>query len=200
MPDQHQSQQQQKSAESGLAMARNDLRMTLKQTFKLPDTVTSDSFIERQIRKLSLNQYERFLEILTSDPAMQFKTALEKIVSAIKIVQNEFKEKNKGEIATRIENIYNVVYALKAQITSIKNVEKSAVERFENVKFTTIMIGEKNVFDEIDIEVIRRCGKQWFYDHVNYDRGIFNRRLESEYLMILIERASNKNPVVRIAR
>jgi hypothetical protein len=89
------------------------------------------------------------------------------------------------------------MYDLRRSITEERNTHHSALSRFENVKFTSIKRADSQelLLDSLDIDVIRNVTKQWIYDYVTLDRGLFESRIEREYATLLIERErANSTP------
>ncbi|OHD95140.1 MAG: hypothetical protein A2517_11215 [Sulfuricurvum sp. RIFOXYD12_FULL_44_77] len=80
----------------------------------------------------------------------------------------------------------------------VRDGEKSALERFEAIRFTSIKHAnkEKPLLDETDINVVKIVTKRWIYDYVSLDRSLFEARVIHEYRNEILRREREKNNVL----
>ncbi|MDD5386006.1 MAG: hypothetical protein PHQ22_02300 [Sulfuricurvum sp.] len=167
---------------------RTQFVTSLMNYFKIEEDVFLRSHIDELIRPISTARYSEFLRRLSSRD-FAYKTGIEKI----SLIAHELVEEQLSPLETqaheRTQKLYALMYDLRRNITEIKNSESSAAERFENVRFTSIKHADSSepLLDTLDIDVIRLLTKRWIYDYVSNDRGLFEARVEHEYLTLLIE-------------
>lgn len=162
--------------------------------FKIEEDVFLRSHILELIRPLNTDCYGDFLHRL-STRSLAFKTGIEKIALIAQELTEEQLSPLNQEARERTQKLYNLMYDLRRSITEERNAQHSALTRFENVKFTSIKRADsdKPLLDSLDIDVIRNVTKQWIYDYVALDRGLFEARIEREYSDLLIEQERAKN-------
>lgn len=167
---------------------------SLMNYFKIEEDVFLRSHILELIRPLNTDCYGDFLHRL-STRALPFKTGIEKIALIAQELTEEQLSPLAQEARERTQKLYNLMYDLRRSITEERNAQYSALARFENVKFTSIKRADSQelLLDSLDIDVIRNVTKQWIYDYVTLDRGLFEARIEREYAELLIERERAKN-------
>ena len=165
----------------------------LMNYFKIEEDVFLRSHILELIRPLDTDCYSNFLHRL-STRAMPFKSGIEKIALIAQELAEEQLSPLAQEARERTQKLYNLMYDLRRSITEERNAQHSALARFENVKFTSIKRADSQelLLDSLDIDVIRNVSKQWIYDYVTLDRGLFEARIEREYADLLIERERAK--------
>jgi hypothetical protein len=165
----------------------------LMNYFKIEEDVFLRSHILELIRPLDTDCYSNFLHRL-STRAMPFKSGIEKIALIAQELTEEQLSPLAQEARERTQKLYNLMYDLRRSITEERNAQHSALARFENVKFTSIKRADSQelLLDSLDIDVIRNVSKQWIYDYVTLDRGLFEARIEREYADLLIERERAK--------
>lgn len=167
---------------------RTQFVTSLMNYFKIEEDVFLRSHIDELIRPISTARYSEFLRRLSSRD-FAYKTGIEKI----SLIAHELYEEQLSPLETqaheRGQKLYALMYDLRRNITEVKNSEHSAAERFENVRFTSIKHADSSepLLDSLDIDVIRLLTKRWIYDYVSNDRGLFEARVEHEYLTLLIE-------------
>lgn len=166
----------------------------LMNYFKIEEDVFLRSHILELIRPLNTDCYSNFLHRL-STRAMPFKSGIEKIALIAQELSQEQLSPLVQEARERTQKLYNLMYDLRRSITEQRNAQHSALARFENVKFTSIKRADSQelLLDSLDIDVIRNVSKQWIYDYVTLDRGLFEARIEREYADLLIEQERAKN-------
>jgi hypothetical protein len=167
---------------------------SLMNYFKIEEDVFLRSHIDELIRPIAVTRYSDFLHRL-STRTLAFKTGIEKIALIAQELIEEQLSPLAQEAKERTQRLYNLMYDLRRNITEERNAQHSALTRFENVKFTSIKRAdsEQPLLDSLDIDVIRNVTKQWIYDYVTLDRGLFEARIEREYAELLIERERAKN-------
>ncbi len=168
---------------------RTQFVTSLMNYFKIEEDVFLRSHIDELIRPISPNRYSEFLRRLSSRD-FSYKTGIEKI----SLIAHELLEEQRSplelEAYERAQKLYALMYDLRRSITDERNREQSAIERFENVRFTSIKEAGsvEPLLDALDIEVIRILTKRWIYDYVSLDRGLFEARVAHEYTLLLLER------------
>lgn len=173
---------------------RTQFVSSLMNYFKIEEDVFLRSHIDELIRPISVTRYSDFLHRL-STRTLAFKTGIEKIaLIAQELIEEQLSPLAK-EAKERTQKLYNLMYDLRRSITEERNATHSALARFENVKFTSIKRAdsEQLLLDSLDIDVIRNVTKQWIYDYVTLDRGLFEARIEREYTDLLLARERAKS-------
>ncbi|MBD3798956.1 MAG: hypothetical protein IE883_03520 [Epsilonproteobacteria bacterium] len=123
------------------------------------------------------------------------KSGFEKIA----LVAEEFEVENltpiDREAQERTLKLYTLMYDIRRDITLVRDGEKSALERFEAIRFTSIRRVEENkpLLDETDINVVKALTKKWIYDYVSLDRSLFEMRVLHEYRNEILRRKGEKN-------
>ncbi|MDD5211186.1 MAG: hypothetical protein PHV62_02135 [Sulfuricurvum sp.] len=173
---------------------RSQFVSSLMNYFKIEEDVFLRSHIDELIRPISVTRYSDFLHRL-STRAMPFKSGIEKIALIAQELTEEQLSPLAQEARERTQKLYNLMYDLRRSITEERNAQHSALARFENVKFTSIKRADSQelLLDSLDIDVIRNVTKQWIYDYVTLDRGLFEARIEREYNDLLIEQERAKH-------
>lgn len=168
---------------------RTQFVSSLMNYFKIEEDVFLRSHIDELIRPIAVARYSDFLHRL-STRAIPFKSGIEKIALIAQELIQEQLSPLAQESTQRTQKLYNLMYDLRRSITEERNAQHSALSRFENVKFTSIKRADSQeaLLDSLDIDVIRNVTKQWIYDYVTLDRGLFESRIEREYANLLIER------------
>jgi hypothetical protein len=173
---------------------RTQFVSSLMNYFKIEEDVFLRSHIDELIRPISVTRYSDFLHRLSTRP-LAFKTGIEKIALIAQELIEEQLSPLSQEAKERTQKLYNLMYDLRRSIIEERNAQHSALTRFENVKFTSIKRADSAelLLDSLDIDVIRNVTKQWIYDYVTLDRGLFEARIEREYTDLLLERERAKN-------
>jgi len=161
---------------------------SLMNYFKIEEDVFLRSHIDELIRPISTGRYSEFLRRLSSRD-FAYKTGIEKISLIASELLEEQLSPLEAHAYERTQKLYGLMYDLRRNIMEVKNSEHSAAERFENVRFTSIKRADSSelLLDALDIDVIRILTKRWIYDYVANDRGLFEARVQHEYLTLLIE-------------
>lgn len=161
---------------------------SLMNYFKIDEDVFLRSHIDELIRPISTARYSEFLRRLSSRD-FAYKTGIEKISLIAHELYEEQLSPLEAQAHKRTQKLYELMYDLRRNITEVKNRDSSAAQRFENVRFTSIKRTDSSepLLDSLDIDVIRLLTKRWIYDYVSNDRGLFEARVEHEYLSLLIE-------------
>lgn len=176
---------------------RSKFVTSLMNYFKIEEDVFLRSHIDEMIRPISSNRYSTFLQRLSSRE-MPYKTAFEKIA----LIAEEFEEENltplHREARERTQKLYTLMYDLHRDVTLIRDGVKSALERFEAIRFTSIKrIGECDpLLDETDINVVKTLTKKWIYDYVSFDRSLFEGRVLHEYQHEILRREREKQSIL----
>lgn len=167
---------------------------SLMNYFKIEEDVFLRSHIDELIRPIGSNRYSSFLNRLSSRE-MPYKTAFEKIALIAEEFENEILTPIEQEAQERTQKLYTLMYDLHRDISLIRDGEKSALERFEAIRFTSIKHQgeEKSLLDETDINVVKALTKKWIYNYVSLDRGLFDARVIHEYRNEIIRRERDKN-------
>jgi hypothetical protein len=126
---------------------------------------------------------------------MPYKTAFEKIALIAEEFENEALSPIDHEAQERAENLYRLMYDIRRDVSLVRDGEKSALERFEAIRFTSIkhLKEEKPLLDETDINVVKIVTKRWIYDYVSLDRSLFEARVIHEYRNEILRREREKN-------
>lgn len=167
---------------------------SLMNYFKIEEDVFLRSHIDELIRPIGSNRYSSFLNRLSSRE-MPYKTAFEKIA----LIADEFESESltpiDQEAQERAQKLYILMYDLHRDISLVRDGDKSALERFESIRFTSIKRAgeEKALLDETDINVVKTLTKKWIYDYVSLDKGLFDARVIHEYRNEIIRRERDKN-------
>jgi len=176
---------------------RTQFVTSLMNYFKIEEDVFLRSHIDELIRPIGTNRYSSFLNRLSSRD-MPYKTAFEKIA----LIASEFEDEALSpidlEAHDRTQKLYALMYDIRRDVSSIRDGEKSALERFEAIRFTSIKRAgeEKALLDETDINVVKALTKQWIYDYISLDRSLFETRVVHEYRNEILRRERSKNDIL----
>lgn len=167
---------------------------SLMNYFKIEEDVFLRSHIDELIRPIGTNRYFSFLNRLSSRD-MPYKTAFEKIALIASEFEDEALSPIEQEAQERTQKLYTLMYDIRRDVSLIRDGEKSALERFEQIRFTSIKRQgeEKTLLDETDINVVKTLTKQWIYDYVSLDRSLFETRVIHEYRNEILRREREKN-------
>lgn len=162
---------------------------SLMEYFKIEENVTLRAHVADLIRNIRPQQYREFFRRL-SLRQMPYKNGFEKIA----LIAAEFDEDTltivEQEAIDRTNKLHSLVYDLRRMISEVRDPNKSALERFELIRFTSLKLqgAETLLLDKTDINVIKTLTKQWLYDYVSLDRSLFNARVTREYSSEIIRR------------
>lgn len=166
---------------------------SLMNYFKIEEDIFLRSHIDELIRPIKTNRYHEFLHRLSTRD-MPYKTGIEKIAA----IAEEFAEESlsvfEHEARARTEKLYHLMYELRSKVLDTKQKGSSALEQFENVRFDSIRKSDSDekLLDATDMEVVKALGKNWIYDYVSLDRGLFEKRVEFEYNHAIERRERSK--------
>lgn len=176
---------------------RSQFITSLMEYFKIEEDINLRAHVADLVRAIAPSQYREFFRRLSSRP-MPFKSGFEKIA----LIAQEFEEETltpiDREAAERAEKLYRLMYDIRQQIVLTRNTELSAVERFEQIRFTSIrnVDSDTPLLDTTDINVIRILTKRWIYDYVSLDHGLFEARVTHEYRNEILRRERDKQDVI----
>lgn len=176
---------------------RTQFVTSLMEYFKIEEDINLRAHIADLVRNIDRSQYREFFRRLSSRD-MPYKNGFEKIARIAEEFSEETLTPVEAEARQRSERLYHLMYDLRREITLTRDGEKSALERFENVRFGSIRTAQSDtpLLDETDIVVVKKVGKKWIYDYVSLDRGLFETRLLHEYRDAIIERERNKESLI----
>lgn len=167
---------------------------SLMEYFKIEEDINLRAHVADLVRNLQMGQYREFFRRL-SLREMPYKSGFEKIA----LIASEFEEETltpiDQEAKERAEKLYTLMYDIRRDVSLVRDGEKSALERFEQIRFTSIKRqGEENpLLDETDINVVKVLTKKWIYDYVSLDRSLFEARVIHEYRNEILRREREKN-------
>jgi len=167
---------------------------SLMEYFKIEEDINLRAHVADLVRPIQPSQYREFFRRLSSR-SMPYKSGFEKI----SLIAEEFEEETltpiDQEAQERAQKLYALMYDLHRDISLIRDGEKSALERFEAIRFTSIKRQgeEKSLLDETDINVVKALSKRWIYDYVSLDRSLFEARVTHEYRTEILRRERSKN-------
>lgn len=170
---------------------------SLMEYFKIEEDINLRAHVADLVRSIHPSQYREFFRRLSARD-MPYKNGFEKIA----LIAGEFETESltpiDREAAERTDVLYHLMYDLHRDVTLVRHSEKSALERFEGIRFTSIRrAGEKQpLLDETDINVVKTLGKKWIYDYVSLDRGLFEGRVMNEYRNEIRRRERDKNTLI----
>ncbi len=176
---------------------RTQFITSLMEYFKIEENINLRAHVADLVRDIRPAHYREFFRRLSSRP-MPFKNGFEKIAQ----IAGEFEEETLSpidqEAQQRSEQLYRLMYDIRQQIVLSRDTEHSAVERFEQIRFTSIrrVDSDTPLLDATDINVIRTLTKRWIYDYVSLDRALFEARVTHEYRNEIIRREREKNEVI----
>ena len=170
---------------------------SLMEYFKIEEDINLRAHIADLVRSIRPSQYREFFRRL-SLREMPYKNGFEKIAQIAEEFETESLTPIEAEARERADRLYHLMYDLRRDITLVRDPEKSALERFEAVRFTSIKKAgeEQPLLDETDINVVKTLGKRWIYDYVSLDRGLFEARLISEYRSEILRRERDRQTVI----
>lgn len=170
---------------------------SLMEYFKIEEDINLRAHVADLVRPIHPSQYREFFRRLSLRD-MPYKNGFEKIA----LIADEFETESltpiEREAQERTDILYHLMYDLRRDVTLVRDPDKSALERFEAIRFTSIRRTqeEKPLLDETDINVVKALGKQWIYDYVSLDRSLFEGRVLNEYRNEIIRRERDKNTLI----
>jgi hypothetical protein len=167
---------------------------SLMEYFKIEEDINLRAHVADLVRTIHPSQYREFFRRL-SLRGMTYKNGFEKIAIIAEEFESETLTPIDLEAQKRAEKLYQLMYDIRREVSLIRDGEKSALERFEQIRFTSIKkLGEESaLLDETDINVVKILTKQWIYDYVSLDRSLFETRVIHEYRNEILRRERDKN-------
>jgi len=170
---------------------------SLMEYFKIEEDINLRAHIADLVRNIDRTQYREFFRRLSSRD-MPFKNGFEKIAQIAAEFETQALTPIDKEAQDRADALYHLMYDLRREITLTRDPGKSALERFEQIRFTSIKKRgeERPLLDETDINVVKALGKKWIYDYVSLDRSLFEARVLHEYRTEIIRRERDKHDLI----
>lgn len=170
---------------------------SLMEYFKIEEDINLRAHVADLVRIIHPSQYREFFRRLSSR-SMPYKNGFEKIALIAEEFENETLTPIDIEAQNRAEKLYTLMYDIRREVSLVRDPGKSALERFEAIRFTSIKkLGEdKALLDETDINVVKILTKQWIYDYVSLDRTLFEARVVHEYRTEILRRERDKNNAI----
>ncbi len=166
---------------------------SLMEYFKIEEDINLRAHVADLVRTIHPSQYREFFRRLSAG-GMAFKNGFEKIAKVAAEFEDESLTPIEQEARERTDKLYHLMYDLRRDVTLTRDSEKSALERFEEIRFTSIRRAgeEQPLLDQTDVNVVKALGKRWIYDYVSLDRGLFEARVMSEYTNEILRRERSK--------
>lgn len=176
---------------------RSQFVTSLMEYFKIEEDINLRAHVADLVRTIHPAQYREFFRRL-SLRHMPYKSGFEKIALIAEEFETQALTPVDREAGERTEALYALMYDLRRDISLMRDTEKSALERFEEIRFTSIKrVGEENpILDETDINVVKILTKKWIYDYVSLDRSLFETRVAHEYRNEILRRERSKNDIL----
>ncbi|OHD83933.1 hypothetical protein [Sulfuricurvum sp. RIFCSPLOWO2_12_FULL_43_24] len=167
---------------------------SLMEYFKIEEDINLRAHVADLVRTIQPSHYREFFRRLSSR-SMPYKSGFEKISLIAEEFEGEMLTPIEQEAQERAQKLYALMYDLHREISLVRDGEKSALERFESIRFTSIKRQgeEKSLLDETDINVVKALSKRWIYDYVSLDRSLFETRVTHEYRNEILRRERDKN-------
>lgn len=162
---------------------------SLMEYFKIEEDINLRAHIADLVRHIHPSQYREFFRRL-SLREMPYKNGFEKIALIAEEFESQALTPIDQEAQKRAEILYTLMYDIHRDVSLVRDSEKSALERFEGIRFTSIRQAgdEKALLDEIDINVVKTLTKKWIYDYVSLDKSLFEARVIHEYRNEILRR------------
>lgn len=173
---------------------RTQFVTSLMEYFKIEEDINLRAHVADLVRTVHPSQYREFFRRL-SLREMPYKNGFEKIALIAEEFETQALTPIDQEAQERAENLYSLMYDIRREVSLVRDGEKSALERFEAIRFTSIKHAneEKPLLDETDINVVKILTKRWIYDYVSLDRSLFEARVIHEYRNEILRREREKN-------
>ena len=167
---------------------------SLMEYFKIEEDINLRAHVSDLVRHIHPSQYREFFRRL-SLREMPYKNGFEKIALISEEFENETLTPIDREAQERTQKLYTLMYDIRRDVSLVRDGEKSALERFEAIRFTSIRReGEdRALLDETDINVVKTLTKKWIYDYVSLDRSLFEARVLHEYRNEILRRERENN-------
>lgn len=162
---------------------------SLMEYFKIEEDINLRAHIADLVRHIHPSQYREFFRRL-SLREMPYKNGFEKIALIAEEFESQALTPIDQEAQERAEMLYTLMYDIRRDVSLVRDSEKSALERFEAIRFTSIRHAgeEKALLDETDINVVKTLTKKWIYDYVSLDKSLFEARVVHEYRNEILRR------------
>lgn len=162
---------------------------SLMEYFKIEEDINLRAHIADLVRHIHPSQYREFFRRL-SLREMPYKNGFEKIALIAEEFESQALTPIDQEAQKRAEILYTLMYDIRRDVSLVRDSEKSALERFEAIRFTSIRHAgeEKALLDETDINVVKSLTKKWIYDYVSLDKSLFEARVIHEYRNEILRR------------
>lgn len=162
---------------------------SLMEYFKIEEDINLRAHIADLVRHIHPSQYREFFRRL-SLREMPYKNGFEKIALIAEEFESQALTPIDQEAQQRAEMLYTLMYDIRRDMSLVRDSEKSALERFEAIRFTSIRHAgeEKALLDETDINVVKTLTKKWIYDYVSLDKSLFEARVVHEYRNEILRR------------
>jgi hypothetical protein len=176
---------------------RTQFVTSLMEYFKIEEDINLRAHVADLVRTIHPSQYREFFRRL-SLREMPYKNGFEKIALIAEEFETQALSPVDQEAQERAENLYRLMYDIRRDVSLKRDGEKSALERFEAIRFTSIKHAneEKPLLDETDINVVKVLTKRWIYDYVSLDRTLFEARVTHEYRNEILRREREKNEML----
>jgi len=176
---------------------RTQFVTSLMEYFKIEEDINLRAHVADLVRTIHPSQYREFFRRL-SLRKMPYKNGFEKIALIAEEFETQTLTPIDEEAQKRAENLYRLMYDIRRDVSLVRDGEKSALERFEAIRFTSIKHAneEKPLLDETDINVVKAVTKRWIYDYVSLDRSLFEARVIHEYRNEILRREREKTNVL----
>lgn len=176
---------------------RTQFVTSLMEYFKIEEDINLRAHVADLVRTVHPSQYREFFRRL-SLREMPYKNGFEKIALIAEEFETQALTPIDQEAQERAENLYSLMYDIRREVSLVRDGEKSALERFEAIRFTSIKHAneEKPLLDETDINVVKILTKRWIYDYVSLDRSLFEARVIHEYRNEILRREREKNTLL----
>jgi hypothetical protein len=168
---------------------RTQFVTSLMEYFKIEEDINLRAHVADLVRTIHPAQYREFFRRLSSRQ-MPYKSGFEKIALIAEEFETQALTPIDIEAQKRTEKLYQLMYDIRRDVSLVRDSEKSALERFEQIRFTSIkqLGAEKPLLDETDINVVKVLTKPWIYDYVSLDRTLFEARVIHEYRNEILRR------------
>ncbi|MDD2267795.1 hypothetical protein [Sulfuricurvum sp.] len=172
---------------------------SLMEYFKIEEDINLRAHIADLVRSIHPAQYREFFRRL-SERYMPYKNGFEKIALIAEEFETQALTPIEIEAQERSEKLYRLMYDIHREVSLVRDPNKSALERFEQIRFTSIKrVGEETpLLDETDINVVKLLTKRWIYDYVSLDRSLFEARVMHEYRNEILRRERDKNSTLAV--
>jgi len=176
---------------------RTQFVTSLMEYFKIEEDINLRAHVNDLVREIRPSQYRDFFRRL-SLREMPYKNGFEKIALIAEEFESESLSPIDIEASDRTHRLYALMYDLRREITISRDTEKSALERFEQIRFTSIKRAgeEQSLLDDTDINVVKILTKRWIYDYVSLDRSLFEARVLHEYRNEILRREREKHDLI----